>query len=76
MTSNVFDSDKHSIIVRFRPNVYLLTTAADAIPVRLVLAVGTMLRRRQAEERMRSGYWSRGVRTVTPLLFASQLAST
>lgn len=40
------------------------------MPVSVVLAVGTMLRRLQAEERMRSGYWSRGVGTATSLFLA------
>jgi hypothetical protein len=37
------------------------------MPVRVVLAVGTMLRRLQAEERTRAGYCSRGVGTATSL---------
>ena len=47
-----------------------LTTATDAMPVMVVEAVGTMLRRLQAEERIRGSYWSSGVGTATSLFLS------
>ena len=47
-----------------------LTIATDAMPVRVVEAVGTMLRRLQADERIRGSYWSSGVGTATSLFLA------